>query len=57
MRNDIHRSRLTEREKLACSPHMKEQMQAIADRRGISRSQIWREAAAAYIAAQGESEQ
>lgn len=55
-RNDVETARLGEFEKFACSARMKAEMQAIAEARGITRSQAWREAGAAYIAAQGEGE-
>lgn len=55
-REDVALARFSSREKFAVSPRMMLEMQTIADRRGISRSQAWREAAAAYIAAaEGET--
>lgn len=54
-RDDVsaRKARLTARENLVLSPQMQAEMQAIADARGISRSEAWREAAADYIAQHG----
>lgn len=54
-RDDVsaRKARLTARENLVLSPQMQAEMQAIADARGIARSEAWREAAAEYIERHG----
>lgn len=54
-RNDVagRKRTLTAREQLVVSPEMQAEMQAIADARGIARSEAWREAAAEYIERHG----